>query len=243
MVAGGGHADHIGRPVGSGIENRLHHVALAQRDRGLPVWRAVVLQFGRIAADMQQPLLDIRAGQHMGKAHDGIDRGGRRRRAVDWDQDALEMNLAAQGIDEAARVFRHEQGRRFGVARQFLGGRAAQPARHAVAAFGGEHDQIGRVLVDKFQNAVDRRLRFKFDLGDGDAELCRYRGGRVGCLRQTPAGKRHADMRECGPFHGLAAGGDMDQSQPAFGVERDAQGMDEGLCAGIGKIGRMDDGA
>ena len=40
----------------------------------------------------------------------------------------------------------------------------------------------------------------------------------------------------------FAAGADMDQSERAFGVERNAQGMDEGLRAGVGKIGRVDDG-
>ena len=153
------HADQIGLPVGGCFDNGFDHVTVADGDRDRMMRLAMARHLRRIAADMQQALSHGIAADGMGKCHDGADGHGRFWFAIDRDQHAPQMDLAACVVDEAAPVDRNEQGRRAGIASKLLGDRAVQPARGAMPAFGAEHDQIGRVLVEKSLDAGDRRLR------------------------------------------------------------------------------------
>ena len=92
------------------------------------------------------------------------------------------------------------------------------------------------------QEEINRRLRLEIDLGDADAELGLDRPQRLVGAHQAPPRERLAHVREIHDVI-LLAGGDMQEIELRLGGERDPQRVDEGLGAGVGEVGRMEDGA
>jgi len=90
-----------------------------------------------------------------------------------------------------------------------------QPARDALAAFGRQYDQVGRVQVDEMPDALDRRLWLHLDFAHRQPEL---RDGVWGFLlvHQTPRGERVPHVREGSPLL-LVRVGDMQKSEHGFG--------------------------
>ena len=103
-------------------------------------------------------------------------------------------------------------------------------------------DAVGFVVGKEAAHAFSRRLRLEIDLGDADAELGLDRPQRLVGAHQAPPRERLAHVREIHDVI-LLAGGDMQEIELRLGGERDPQRVDEGLGAGVGEVGRMEDGA
>src|SRR6266702_4389631 len=96
----------------------------------------------RRLADVKEIDRDIRAGQKSSEALNGFDGAAGRRREIDRNQHALELDVAADLIDETARTRRDEQRRDGGTAEYTFRHRPLQPVRNAVAPVGREHDEV-----------------------------------------------------------------------------------------------------
>src|SRR5262249_45826668 len=95
------HADEVDVELGGGGPDRLHDVAGSKDDRRQGARRRGA-QRRRGLTDVKEIDRDIRAGQKSAEALNRIDGAVRRRREIDRNQHALELDVAVDLIDETA---------------------------------------------------------------------------------------------------------------------------------------------
>jgi len=123
-----------------------------------------------------------------------------------------------------------------GVTSDLLRDRAAQPAVNPLTAVGRQHDEIGSMTEEKFEQARRGISMPDFNLGHLDAEPRLKLGSRGVLAQQSPAGECLPDVGKRCPIVLAALLGHVQQSEPAVRVERQAQGVSEGLSASGRKI-------
>ena len=166
------HSNKISIDLGSGLQDRFDRVSPpnlhVHRHYGL----RCALQDWRMRPNMKKMDGEIVAGERMHEFANRVDRCRRRGCVVNGNEHAAQPQLATQLIDKASGTWRNEQGRLRGTARHDLGDRAMEPARRPIAAMSCEHDEFGRMPVDKTLDSVNGILRTEADLDHFDAELC-----------------------------------------------------------------------
>jgi hypothetical protein len=186
---------------------------------------------------------DIHAiiAHHPGGPGRELDRGLGAGMMIDRDQDPAQREPSVLHCDEAARSRGHEEAHGLRTPSQADGSRASDPVRKPLPALGGEHHQIGGLLVQVLECGGQRVSVRHRDLLHLDPQLLENRRARTAGLEQLPPLQRGAHRRKPRPSVAAAVlrAGVQDR-QSRLPEQGDCESVGECGLARLGEVGGME---
>jgi hypothetical protein len=171
--------------------------------------------------------MDLVAAKGAGDASGGVEAVLGFWGAVDGEEYMVEMEAAVLGRNETHHAAGHEESHNAGMSGDGFGDGSVDPAGQAATLMRGEHDKIGFVVGEVFEDRSDRIVAGTFDLVDVEPEVA---DGLFGTARgnQTPAFEGLADAGEVVPVDFLGVWIRVEDVEVGLGAQGELDGVQEG---------------